>query len=423
MLSARLFTHSLAGLMVRAMEVGGKLLLYVAVAHRFGAAPAGLFFVAMNWVTLGSGIARMGLERALMRHVPPELASGRPDAARRLLAWTACRVVLGASVVGGLTVLLGRPAARLLMNAPEYGLPLMLSAAVLIPEALAVTVGNVLVALKQPIAAQLVQNALWAPLTFICVLAGLADVPQVLLATAACRIVTLLLGLALVWRNRGPFLAPPDPRAGPAVSLAQFWRTARPLYVVELVQGAQITVPTLVLGAFASSADVGAFSAANRLSMLTFVILASIASVTTPHLAELHHTGRWPELRRVNRTARLTAAGLALPMLAMMMLLAPWLLELVGPGFALATSALYILALGQMVNAAFSGQDILLAMTGHAQILRWINLLSFTVCLLLSAALIPQAGLLGAAATTAFTLAFGAAATMFVARRRVPQAF
>ncbi len=421
MLSGRLLAHALAGLAVRGVEVGGKLLLYVAVAHRFGAAPAGLFFVALNWLTLGSGLARMGLERALMRHVPAELAAGRAASARHLLAWTATRVTLGAAAVGGLTVLLGPPAARYLMAAPEYGVPLMLSAAILVPDALAITAGNVLVALKRPLAAQLVQNALWAPMALCCVLAGLADVPQVLLATAACRLATLALGVALIWRNRAPLLA--QGASAPGVTLPQLWRTARPLYVVELIQGAQISVPTLVLGAFASSAAVGAFSAANRLSMLTYVVLLSIASVTTPHFAEHHGTERWPELRRVNRTARLAAAGLALPMLALMMLLAPWLLELVGPGFSVASGALRLLALGQMANAALSGQDILLAMTGHARALRGINLLSFTACLLLSAVAIPFAGLTGAATATAITLALGAAATTLVARRRIPQAF
>ncbi len=60
----------------------------------------------------------------------------------------------------------------------------------------------------------------------------------------------------------------------------------------------------------------------------------------------------------------------------MMILLAPWLLEIVGPGFSSATAALRVLALGQVVNAAFAGQDILLAMTGHARALRRLSLLS-----------------------------------------------
>ena len=423
LISGPLLAHSLAGLLIRGAEVGGKFLLYVAVAHRLGAAPAGLFFVAMNWVTFASGLGRLGLERSLMRHMPPELASGRPRSALRQLRWTAVRVGAGSLVVGGLTAVLAHPAANHLLGAPAYGMPLMLSALVLIPDALAITAGNALIALKRPMAAQLVQNALWPGMAFVCVVAGLSTVSQVLLATAACRAVTLAIALALLWQGRRAFSSTGVAREDGAVTLVEFWRSAGPLFVVELVQGALTSLPTLVLGAFASAALVGGFSAATRLSMLTYVILLSVSAVTAPHFAELHHTGRWAELRRTNRTARLASAGLALPMLAVMMLLAPWLLEFIGPGFSSATAALRVLALGQMVNAAFAGQDILLAMTGHARALRRINLMNLAILVVLSAVAIPALGVLGAAIVTAVNAGFGAAAAMLAARRRLPEAF
>ncbi len=422
--SGRLLAHSLAGLAIRGAEVGGKFLLYVAVAHQLGAAPAGLFFVAMNWVTFGSGLARMGLERSIMRHLPAELASFRPRAARRLVGWTATRVGLGAFAVGAVTAAFGHPAAGLLLGAPEYGLPLVLSAAVLIPDALAITAGNALIALKRPLAAQLVQNALWPAMAFACVVAGLSTVETVLLAVAACRVATLALALVLLWRARQAF-APPAVAAGEdgAVTLTEVWHSAWPLYAVELVQAALTTLPTLVLGAFATAASVGAFSAANRLSMLTYVVLLSVSAVMAPHFAELHHTGRWAELRRTNRTARLASAGLALPMLAMMILLAPWLLEIVGPGFSSATAALRVMALGQVVNAVFASQDILLAMTGHARALRRLSLLNLGILVVLSAVLIPTLGVLGAAIVTAANTAFAATVIILTARRKLPQAF
>ncbi len=415
--------RSFAGLGVRGVEVAGKLLLYVVVAYRLGAGQAGLYFVALSWNQLGSAIARMGLERAIMRHLPAELAMGHRAAARRVLLWTAGWIGLGAAAIAALTALLAAPVADFVFGKPEFALPLALSALLIVPDALAIVAGNALIGLKRPVAAQMVQNALWPLLALIGVLAGLDRLDAVLLATAAGRAFTAALGAAML-RRAWPELAGPNAASTEAAATqGVLWRTAMPLYAVELVQATLITLPTLVLGIFASAAEVGAFSAANRLSMLTWVVLVSISSVAAPHFAAHERRGEWAQLRAVNRTARLTSAVIALPPLVAMMLAPYWLLEQIGPGFGIAAWPLRIMVVGQMVNAALSGQDILLAMAGHGAALRRLNLLQLATCLVLSATAIPFLGIDGAALLVAATMAQGGIGTMLVARRLMPRAF
>ncbi|MFN3461016.1 MAG: lipopolysaccharide biosynthesis protein, partial [Oceanibaculum sp.] len=74
-----------AGLGVRGVETAGKLGLYVAVGVRLGAHDAGLFFLCLTWIGIVSTAARLGLDRAMTRHIAAELAVGNGRAARAAL--------------------------------------------------------------------------------------------------------------------------------------------------------------------------------------------------------------------------------------------------------------------------------------------------------------------------------------------------
>ena len=321
--------------------------------------------------------------------------------------------------------LAAHPLADVFFHKPEFGMPLVISAAILIPDALAMTAGSALIGLKKPVAALLVQNMLWPLFTFAAVAFGPDQVHYALLATAVCRALPVLAALGFLWGQRHQFgfgTVAPDRQPFPWLPTA-FWRTAMPLFAVELVQGITITIPILVLGAFVDNAAVGAFSAANRMSMLTWTVLIGVSSVISPHLAEAYHVKRWTDLRTANRTARLTAAAAALPLLIVMLLVPHWLLELVGPGFGIADTALRILAVGQIINASMACQDVLLAMTGHGRTLWLLNMLQLATCLILSVTAIPLLGIVGAAMLMGMVTAQNGLGSMIAARRLVPQAF
>ena len=413
--------RSFAGILVRGLEVAGKLALYVLVASRLGPHDAGLFFICLTWVSLAATAGRLGLERAVMRHVPAELATGHGRQAAAALRLGLVGTAAGGVGLSVLTALLAGPVARWIFGMPDLGWPLAVSALALAPQALSMTLGAGLIALKRPVVAQWVQNALWPLLTLVAMLAGVGSLRTLMPALAAASLATTAVGMLLLWRERSQFRVLPP--AGPgemAEALPPMWRTARPLLMVELVQVSLGAVPVLVLGMFADAAQVGAFSAANRISMLIWVVVISASTIAAPAFAEHHRRREWAALRRANRSVRLAVAVFGLPVLAVMLLAPATVLGLVGAAYRTAAGALVILALGQTVNCLLSCQDVLLAMTGNAQVLRKLNLLQLAVCLVGSATLIPLFGMTGAAVLTAVTIAQGAIGTTLVARRVLP---
>ncbi|MCC7275708.1 MAG: oligosaccharide flippase family protein [Alphaproteobacteria bacterium] len=416
------FGHYVAGLAVRGIEVVGKLGLYVLAAAVLGAHGAGLYFLCITWVGLASTIARMGLERAITRHVAAELAVGDGRAARDALLAGFLWTTVGGAAAAALTWLVADPAARLLFREPDLGGPLAIAALVLVPQTTMVVAAHALTGLKQGVASLFVQSSLWPVLTLGALVAGADSVERLLLAMAGAMTLCTAIGLVLLARGRALFRTQPDAGAPPGERLPGLWRTALPLGVVEMVQVSLGSIPVLVLGMFAEAADVGAFSVANRISLLIWVVIISIGTVAAPTFAELHRRGEQAALRAANRRVRLVTVAAGLPVIAAMLLLPETLLRLIGAGFDSAAPALVVLAVGQLVNCLLASQDVVLAMTGHGRWLRLLNLMQLAVCIVLAAVLIPPFGMMGAAVLTAICIAQGAIGTTLAVQRLMPYA-
>ena len=420
-----------AGLGVRGVETIGKLGLYVAVGVRLGAHDAGLFFLCLTWIGVVSTAARLGLDRAMTRHIAAELAVGDGRAARAALLQGLGLTSLAALAAALLTVLVAEVAAVRLFGFPDLAWPLYLSAIVLVPPTLAFSLGAALAGFGRGVAAQIVQNALWPVLTLAALLAmpvaqegGSLD--GLIVALGVALAASCVLGGFILLRERGRLRTAPEPSADGASAspaeieaLPSLWATARPLLVVELTQVGLSGLPVFLLGMAADAATVGAFSIASRISMLIWVIIISIGTLAAPRYAALYRLGEMDQLRAYNRMVQRGAALVAVPAALVMLAFPGFLLGLISADFRVAAVALQILALGQMVNGLFSCQDILLAMAGKGDVLRRLNLLQLAVGLLLCGVLIPAFGLPGAALSASLVVLQGALGTHWAARRYV----
>lgn len=417
------------GIGVRGLEVGGKLGLYMLTARWLGAFDAGLFFIGLTWVGLASTIARMGLERALTRHLAAELAIGNRKAARADLITGLVWTTLAAALIAALTAISAQPIAEYIFSEPRMTIALQLSAIAIVPQTLTVVAGNALAGLQRGIMAQLIPNSLWPVLTLLALLLGARDLNALLVSLTIAMLASGVLGLIIIARhpelkrisdNEKVSLAAPENSYDPLPGL---WRTAMPLAVVEIVQVSIASLPVLALGVFEDPATVGAFSIAQRISMLIWVVILSIGTISSPAFAAHYRHHDLEGLQQVNRRTRIMVMIFGLPAVALMMFFPRTLLDLVGEGFGVAASALVVMAVGQMINCMLPCQDIILAMTGHGTALRTLNLLQLAACIVLGAILLPWLGMMGAAILTAIIIAQGAIGTTWALRRLVPGAF
>jgi O-antigen/teichoic acid export membrane protein len=157
--------------------------------------------------------------------------------------------------------------------------------------------------------------------------------------------------------------------------------------------------------------------------MLINTILLSVAMIAAPAFASHHRRREYDALRWVNRQTRVSAMLVGIPMITGMILFAHSVLSLMSSDAPGASRALYVLAVGQIVNILVPTEDMMLSMTGHGQILRRVCLRQLLTCCVLCGALIPPFGVMGAALVNTICLIQGRVGFAVALRRVLPQLY
>ena len=416
-----------AGFGVRGFEVVAKLALYLLTARILGVTEAGLFFLCLTWSSWFSTFGRMGIDRALTRHMGAELGLAQGATARRTLMLGIGRVIVTGLLLGILTGLGGRLLAQGVFAEPALAPALVNTSIAVAGMSVTFTLTAALAGTGRTTWAQFLQNAFWPVLTVVSLIAGARDATSLVTCVGvAIWFAGLVAGLIFFCdrvrlRHDVPLNAEAS-TSGPVDRMPPLMTTAWPLMVVELVQATIVSVPVLLLGMMADAADVGAFSVALRISMLVWMVLVSLGTVASPRFAALHRKGDLQGLGHLNRQIQLIGTVTGGLVCLAMIVLPETLLTILSPGFTTAAVPLMILGAGQAINALYTGQDVLLAMTGNGGTLQRLNLAQLVVVLLLSVSFIPLIGASGAALATAIATAQGGLGAAMVAASLLPAA-
>jgi O-antigen/teichoic acid export membrane protein len=400
----------------RGLEAAGKFALYGLAARGLGVEEAGRFFLCLSVIHLVATLARLGLERPLTRHVAAERAVGAYDLAWRT-ALSGTGAVLAASLMAAAALWLAAPLlARILFHDDGLAAPLRAAGAALPLQNLAYISAYILIGLDRAATAQLVMNAL-AP----CLLTGVLLV----LRCGALELLWLYAAAFAFCGSLGVIAILSEPWRGSARSETQhealepLWRAGATLLPVELSQAALLSLPVMLVGAFAAPSEVSGFSIASRVSMLVATAVISIGAVAAPGFARHHRRREWAALKTDNRRALIASLALCLPAIVGMAILAEPVLRLMHAPLPLTARCLWVLLVGQLAFCLLPCQDMLLAMTGHTRTLRQLALIQVAVCIGASLLLIPALGAVGAALASAGVWTLGAVGCASAAHRLV----
>lgn len=176
--------------------------------------------------------------------------------------------------------------------------------------------------------------------------------------------------------------------------------------VLGLVAGASTlnaNLDVIMLGALTDAETAGTYKLASTGAMATVAGLQAVNMVMMPRFAKLgDDEAALQEL--AGKSVRYILATTA-PVAMVLLVFGRPIIDLAfGPAYAASYSPMVILILGQLVSAALGSVIALLNMTGHEMVTLRGVLLGTAVNVVLSLALIPQLGAVGAAIATASTL-------------------
>lgn len=403
---------SLVSVAVRFLDLPSRYGFHLLVAAALGVDLAGQFYIVYSLMTALGGLGRLGVDRALTRHLAVAIAKGRPGEARAAFR-RAVGLATAASALASLALFAASgPFAQMVLGKPALAGPLALGALAILPQNLGAVMAGALAGLQRVGLSQMIYSWLW-PACF-CVVALITGLTLEggLCLIAASFAVTAVIGAALVHGA----LPPAD---GPASQAPALFRQGLSLFTLEVTQLTTASAPALILGIVASSREVGLFALAWRIALLVNILVSGIAAMASPRFAALHAGGDLPGLRRAAAQAVGLCLLLSLPAVAVMLGLPAMLLGLFGPGYADGAAVLRVLALGQLAAAASTAMPELLGMTGHMADLRRLNGVSLAVLLAGAAGLAACWGAVGTALAVSSSIAVNGFGALGVARRRL----
>jgi O-antigen/teichoic acid export membrane protein len=176
---------------------------------------------------------------------------------------------------------------------------------------------------------------------------------------------------------------------------------------------------TVVVGTIAGRSAAGVFSIVDKGAALIAMAAVATNMPLAPAIARLAAMGDNEGLQRiVVRVARLGFV-VSIPVCAAFVIFPGFYLSLFGAGFKDGTTAMRILALGQLFNAAAGPCGNVLMMSGHERSALWGMSAGLLVNLVLAVILVPPLGVTGGAIAFAVSLVVWNSLFVLAARRQV----
>jgi O-antigen/teichoic acid export membrane protein len=408
-------THAVISTIVLLLGSGVAAFVMLSLAARsFSATDFGHLAVWLSICQMGSVMALLGQEMFILRSLHEYAVAGRPDLAKGALAFS---LIIGGTVPLLLAIVVGLVGTFALGENPALMLAVMLF---LVAHAIIALCSHIAKYCVNILLADGMRELFWRSLIVVGLLAFASlhivmRLDQFFLLASAAIGVALIVQVSAIWiaLPKDIVSAAPSWRIGPwSLTSARFWAST----VMETInQYFDVVVVYWLL----DPVSAGAYFVASRLANTLGTVLTATHSFATRRIPALHFSGRSHEL---NQTLRLMAEVILLCVaagFAVIVFGAGPILHLFSPAFADQKWTLIILATGTMLYAAGGPAAAILMITGHEG--RYPLIVAVNIVLRFAgfAVLIPAFGLIGAALSTAISLAIVAVVLNVLCRRWV----
>jgi O-antigen/teichoic acid export membrane protein len=372
------------------------------VSRGLGADRAGSLWLAVAVFTILTSVLPMGASSTIVRSVARSVEYGSQGAARTIRI--ALVPGLAAAAATALAVFLAaRPLADIIAGSEAIDVERSLQ--VLSPFLPAAVAASVLVGATRGFGdmrqTALIDGVLKTSLRlgFLCVAVFFAASSGVVAFAWALAIVPCLW---LNWRSVKRRLPSARTQIGQlpmSETPGGFWKLAGPQGVTDTLQASIQWIDLILVGAIASAAAAGVYSAVARLLLVGELPLVAVALAVAPRIAPMLQSESSLTLARdVFQRGTLWVVALSVPIYAGLWAVPVTWMGLFGADFRTGATALSIAAVGLCLNAAAGPTMMVLVMGGRTKALMLISMAGLAINLGLNVALIPRFGISGAAA-------------------------
>jgi O-antigen/teichoic acid export membrane protein len=222
---------------------------------------------------------------------------------------------------------------------------------------------------------------------------------SVLLLYAVSRVLLAFLVIAL-WRQTF------KTEVKGQVNFKPMFQMAKPMLLVTGTAVIASNADAIMLGLLGTLKDVGIYSVAASLALLTSLFLQVTNAAISPKLASLFSASKIDEMSLMVKRVTKGLSLVAISSVILFIVLGKWLLGFWGVEFQDAYWVLLVLSIGQFFNIATGCSGLLLVMCGFEKLHGIISLTTTVLNLLLNYLFIINYGIVGAAIATAISIIF-----------------
>jgi len=408
---AQPYVMPMASLGVRGLGVLAGFAVTVFIGRWFGPVANGQYALVSQTAIFLATIAIGGLDLAIAREFPQAAVLGKA-LSRRTLAMVlgqALALALGLAAIlaltsGHLMHMLGRP------DLPEGSL--LLLCLILLTRTLIRMLASILRSQSMFLLSQAIEMLFVPLMTMVLIVAGLAGtVTDILVATFLAGCIAAGIGLTATLRRSSG--------ASDAwqASMKQLYATAWPLWGVAIAQNFADWYGLATITAVGGLAETGIYRVASQFAVAFSIITLGLFGTYSTPISAAFHAGDKALAAKTAGQATALAMALVLPLALVSLLLAPWLLALVGPEFAANAVVLRILVLGQIAFTIAGSASMVLAMSGHPRVNLWTNLLSTLAIVIAAPVCVRLWGATGLAVCLSVLMALKAITCIIAVRR------
>lgn len=408
---------SSSSLLVKVLGVLAGLGVSITLGKELGAEGLGIINLANKWVGILLVLAMFGMEKVILKQVAIGVSRQQWKHVSSVVN-TGIRFNCAVGLVLVVLMLFLMPALIThVFNEPRLKIPLTLAVLAMLPQIAARVYSSGLIGYKKIWQSNLVNETLsiWVVgvlLLFYLIVGKPISIIEVAWFYVIGRVIVALT-VWLYWKRVNTLTSRTREK------LSSMIITAFPLLLVNATGIISSSADTVMLGWLTDVKEVGLYSVAARIALMTSFILQISNSAISPKLAALFANNKKLELRIMVRRIiyGLTVIGLA--SLLTFIFAGKTILSLWGDEFQSSYTILVILAIGQFVNIATGPVGYLLSMCGHERIYGKIALLSLISNLVLNYFLIINYGAVGAAISTSVIVIVENIIKLAIVRRRI----
>jgi O-antigen/teichoic acid export membrane protein len=260
-----------------------------------------------------------------------------------------------------------------------------------------------LIGLKKADVESNIRNIL-IPLFFIVSLGFIVIMGGKLYEIVAMRIISYVLAIGCIFVFILSKYASIFKARSNSYNLKEFISFSSPLLLIGLLYFLMGQTDILMLGYFTNERQVGIYTVVVRIAIIVILGLEIINQTIEPNISELAARNDFESMERLLKVLTKWISYISLFIFVLIIIFRTELLAIFGPSFTEGSTALVILASGQLVNSFAGPTGKLLVMTGKQkwEVFNSISMLILNV--ILNILLIPKFGVVGAAIATTTSL-------------------